>query len=341
MTFTEGNWTVPLAWIGLYSGPYMLSLGISKTEIGGLASLGIAIQAICTIFGGVLADKLGHKRTVIIFDSLAWPASMLIFAFAQNIWWFITGVVVNSLCLIVLPSWHCIFIEGTPRDKRANVYAILQITMNGSSLLVFIAGMIVGGFGLVAGCRVLYAIAAISMIIGLIYRGKYLVDTEVSKATRCEKSPYNFAEEYEKFKKAFLSIKDRNELFWFCLVQILAGFALVMWNTYASVFYLDIKGLGLNDTDIWIFPFISSVVMISIIIIFIPQVKEKHFKKYLFWSTCLSVIGALLYVITPYQKMSFVAVASILTGCWIAFFRPLSDAYSMNILSDSERARIL
>ncbi|MFH1074349.1 MAG: MFS transporter [Candidatus Firestonebacteria bacterium] len=338
---TEANWTVPIACFGLYSPIYMVALGLSKVEVGLVTSLGIAVAAIGTILGATIADRLGYKRTIMIFDSLSWPVSMLIFAFAQNIWWFIVGTIINNLCMIVLGAWQCLFVEGIPKDKRANIYAFLQIMLNGASLLVPLAGMVVDGFGLVTGCRIMYFISSISMGLGLYYRGKYLKEAEVAKQIVKEKKKYDFGEEVRKFKEAFLNIKERKQLFWYCIVQILVGFALVMWNTYYPIFLTDAKGLGLAASEISIYPFIFAVVMISIILVFIPHVKENKFKKYLVFATMFSVISALLYVFAPSHKGFFIAAAFILNGISMAFFRPLSDAYSMNLLTDAERSRIV
>ena len=148
---TEANWTVPIAWFGLYSPIYMIALGLSKVEVGLVTSLGIAVAAIGTILGATISDRLGQKRTLMIFDSLTWLTAMLVFSFAQNIWWFIAGTIINNLCMIAMASWQCLFVEGTPKDKRANIYAFLQVMLNGASLLVPLAGMIVDGFGLVMG----------------------------------------------------------------------------------------------------------------------------------------------------------------------------------------------
>jgi len=114
-----------------------------------------------------------------------------------------------------------------------------------------------------------------------------------------------------------------------------------MWNTYYPIFLTDTKGIGLADSEISIYPFIFSIVMISIIFIFIPHVKEKKFKKYLVFATMFSVVGALFYVFAPAHKGSFIAIAFIFNGISMAFFRPLSDAYSMNLLTDAERSRIV
>ena len=55
----------------------------------------------------------------------------------------------------------------------------------------------------------------------------------------------------------------------------------------------------------------------------------------------LAVISYLIYVVSPAGTTSFVLIAAVLSGIWMAFFRPLSDAYSVNILSEVERTRIL
>ena len=338
---TEGNWTVPIGWFGLYFPIYMIALGLSKVEVGLVTSLGIAVSAIATVMGATVADRLGHKKTLMIFDSLAWPIAMLIFAFAQNIWWFVAGVIVNNCCMVVMGAWACLFVEGVPKDKRSHVYAFLQIMLNGASLLVPIAGLLVDGLGLVLACRVMYLISMVSMGIGQFYRFKYLKETEEGKQVVKNKKKYNFNEEISEFVKTFKKIKERKQLFWYCIVQVLVGFAIVMWNTYYPIFLTDVKGIGLSDSEIFIYPFLFSIVMIAIILIFIPHVKEAKFKKYLVFATIFSVISALLYVIAPAHKGTLIAVAFILNAISMAFFRPLSDAYSMNLITDAERSRLI
>ena len=338
---TEANWAVPVAWFGLYAPIYMIALGLSKVEVGLVTSLGIAVSAIATIMGATIADRLGYKKTVLLFDSLSWPVAMLIFAFAQNIWWFVAGVIVNNFCMIVSGAWACLFVEGIPKEKRSHVYALLQILLNGASLFVPVAGLLVDGFGLVLACRIMYLLSAVSMGTGIFYRSKYLKGAEVEKQINKNREKYNFNAEVKEFFKTFSLIKERKQLFWYCVVQILVSFAIVMWNTYYPIFLTDAKGIGLAASEIYIYPFLFSIVMISIILIFIPHVKGKNFKKYLVFATIFSVGSALLFVMAPAHKGSFIALAFIFNGISMAFFRPLSDAYSMNLITDSERSRLI
>ena len=55
----------------------------------------------------------------------------------------------------------------------------------------------------------------------------------------------------------------------------------------------------------------------------------------------LVLLASVLYLVSPAHKMSFILVASILSGAGTAFFRPLTDTYNINALPEEARARVL
>ncbi len=204
-----------------------------------------------------------------------------------------------------------------------------------------LAGVFISLFGFTPAVRLMFLIGSASTAFAVLYRTLKLKETEEGRRLVSKKNHYSFKLELEKFKESFRKIRQRSELFWFCIVRMLVVFALVMGNTFSTLFLTEKSGLGLNKTDITVLPFVFSMVMVMIMLIFIPSVKKEHYKKYLLRGTALAVAAQLIYVISPAGTTSFVLIAAVLSGIWMAFFRPLSDSYSMNILSDTERTRIL
>ena len=71
-----------------YTSVYMVALGCTDKQIGLIASVSLIFQMFFSIIGGYVTDKLGRKRTSLIFDLISWCIPTLIWAVAQNFYFF-------------------------------------------------------------------------------------------------------------------------------------------------------------------------------------------------------------------------------------------------------------
>lgn len=95
--YAEPLWGIPFNLYAPYISVYMLAIGLSDKQIGLIASIGAGFQVILALLSGVVTDKLGRRRTTLIFDILAWSVPALISAIAQNFWYFLVAVIINSI----------------------------------------------------------------------------------------------------------------------------------------------------------------------------------------------------------------------------------------------------
>ena len=338
---TQSAWMIPLTWLGTYAPIYMRRLGLSSSDIGNLASLGMSLGAIFLIAGGYFTEKWGHKRTVMTFDLISWPAAMLIFALAQNIWWFIAGTFVVQFSMAGSSSWNCLFVEDAPKSKRAHLFTILQIINVAAGLAMPAAGMIIAAFGELHGIRLLYIIGGLSMCAGWAWRQAHLKETEAGKKHAVHDLDFNFNIEFLKFREGLAKLKARKSLFLIFAVQVLIGFGFGMWNTMYVIYLTDSKGLALNSASITVFPLIYSVTLVAVSLIVIPLIKQKDYTRAFKLVNLAPVASVLLLLAAPKYDMSFVVVSSILNGIHAAFFLPFASTYMFGILSEKERARSL
>ncbi len=70
--YTEPLWGIPFNLYTPYVSVYMLALGMTDSQIGFLASLGTIFQVFWTLVSGAITDKLGRKKTTLIFDLISW-----------------------------------------------------------------------------------------------------------------------------------------------------------------------------------------------------------------------------------------------------------------------------
>ncbi len=82
--YTEPLWGIPYNLYAPYISVYMLAVGLSDGQIGLIVSISWGVQIILALLSGVITDKLGRRRTTLIFDTLSWGVPALISALAQN-----------------------------------------------------------------------------------------------------------------------------------------------------------------------------------------------------------------------------------------------------------------
>ena len=113
----EPLFIIPHSLVITYASVYMLALGINKTQIGFIASLGLIIQIFSSLISGFLTDRFGRRKTLLIFDLISWPLAVFIWAISQNIWYFVIAVFFNAFQKIPHTAWICLLVEDTERKK--------------------------------------------------------------------------------------------------------------------------------------------------------------------------------------------------------------------------------
>src|SRR5689334_23667074 len=105
----------------------MLAIGVSKEQIGLIASIAAGFQVVLALLSGVITDKFGRRRTTLIFDILSWSVPALISAIAQNFWYFLIAALVNSVWRITHNSWTCLLVEDAEKDQLVDIFSLIAI----------------------------------------------------------------------------------------------------------------------------------------------------------------------------------------------------------------------
>ena len=163
VVFTEPLWGIPFNLYAPYVSVYMLAFGLTDSQIGLVTTVGLVFQIFWTMWSGAITDKLGRKRTTLIFDLLSWSVPCLIWAVARDMTTFIAAAIVNSLWRIVHNSWQCLLVEDTDPDLLVDVYSWIHM---GGLLAAFVApltGLLIDRYTLIPTMRGLYVLASVMM----------------------------------------------------------------------------------------------------------------------------------------------------------------------------------
>ncbi len=341
ISITEGIAAISFQWYRTYVSLYMVALGVTAVQLGWLESILIFTQFISTLMGGYFADRFGRKRMLVVFDILCWGVPMALYAVAQNPWYFLIGRFINGFVYIVVPSFQCLFVEDVPAEHRVAVFRMVQFLTSGARLLAPVAGVLVAVMGIIPAGRVLAAIVMVSSVSIAVYRQFALQETSMGRERMVSTLNLRPRELIQQYKEAIrLMVGDRRVLI-FMVVRNLLGFSTVIWTTYSTVYLADGRGVGLADATISVFPFVSAVVTMAVILLAGRRTDGREALGSLVAGQVLNIVACLFFVISPAGTLIWALLWAVASALSVAVFRPANDSYWANIVGDRERALIL
>ena len=337
---TEGVAAVSFQWYASYFPLYMLALGVSEAQVGVLAGALVLTKLISTVLGGYFADRFGRKRILVTVDILCWGIPMLLYAVAQNLWYFVAGRLVNGFVYLVLPSFECLFVEDVPVERRAAVFGTLQFLTSGARLLAPVAGGLVAWLGIVRAGRLIMATCMVSSVTMAIIRHLTMQETTVGKeriSSTIAVPPKILIREYTTTIGAmFRNPRVRT----FLIVRSLVAVVTTMWTTYAVIYLTDARGVALPQSAISLLPLVSALVSMGMIVMSAERIQIKRVSDNLILGQVLWLAAALAFVISPGGTIWFAIIWAVINAISTALFQPAERSYWANIVGDRERAQV-
>ena len=160
-----------------YWGLYILELGGSKSVIGGLATLQAFSSLLLMFPGGILADRFGRKR-VILVSSLFSVVPPIIFLYSSQWTTLIIGILVSSLSALAVPAQNALIAESLPPEKRAMGFGFY--TMAWYLFIVFaypFGGYLMDSLGVVTGTHLGLILSLLVMIPIILLQWRFIRET--------------------------------------------------------------------------------------------------------------------------------------------------------------------
>lgn len=337
---TQPLWTIPAAVFTLYASLYMRALGLSAVQIGWANSILVAFTVVGAGLGGILADRWGRKRTLMVVDSVVWFSFPLLSAVAQNFWYFAAVSVICGLGLLVLPAWECLYIEDEEPDRRARRYAILQFVLLCSGVVAPVGGYLVQTYSIVPAMRGIYVFTILSVSTGLLIR-LFLV-RETSVGERLHQAGRAASESLVAQHRRALSFLARHrDLGVLSSMQALVQFSWSLWTPFAPQYFTDDAGLGIDVRTISFVPVVSSAVMGIVLLWVIPRVSYRSHRKVMIAGAGASAVGVLSLTVSPGNSVALLLAFSSVWALGIAMFGPIRQTAWANLAPDAARASLL
>ncbi len=169
---------------------YLPEIGISSSDIGLLLGVNGAAMILTAIPFGILADRLGRKRILVVSLSLI-PLTLLIYAFTRDISFLLIGSVTAGAAEgAFLSAWNAMIADMTTAGNRTKAFSMSFIINGGFTSLGFTLPLVIPflipltGWGSYALHSAFFVVLAALAAISPIMLHRLLADMKESARTR-------------------------------------------------------------------------------------------------------------------------------------------------------------
>jgi MFS family permease len=336
--YTEPLWGIPFNLYAPYISIYMVALGLLDRQIGLIVSISWGFQIIMALLSGVITDKLGRRRTTLIFDILGWSIPALISAVAQNFWFFLAAGVINSVWRVTLNAWTCLLVEDADQSQLVDIYTWIHISNQLVGFAAPLAGVVIGAFSLVPTMRGLYAFAAIMFTVKALITYRLTEETEHGKVRLREtrhQSALGMLSEYQGVLRDL--IRTPQTLYTAGIMLALSITTLISDSFWAIIVT---QKLQIPAQNLALFPFVKSVIILGFFFLVMPLINKLHYKLPMTIGFLGFIAGQLVLISAPEHGYFYLIVSVFLEACSFAAVNPLVNQIIVLTVDPKERARI-
>ncbi len=336
--YPEPLWGIPFHLYSPYISIYMLAIGLAEREIGLILSVSWGFQIVLALLSGAITDKLGRRRTTLIFDIICWTIPSLISAVAQNFWYFLAAGIINSLWRITHNSWTCLLVEDAEPDQLADIYSWIYIANLLVGFIAPLTGVLINNFSLVPTVRGLYFFAAFMFTLKAFVTYWLTEETRQGQVRMHETRGQNMFHILRGYREVFLTlIRTPRTLYTGAIMLILSITSLISGSFWGIIVT---EKLLIPEEYIAVFPFIRSAIMLAFFFVVIPRLNRLHFKVPMVVGFIGYVVSQVVLVSSPVLGYPTLILSVFIEACSLAVVNPLVDQLAVLTIDARERARI-
>ena len=337
--YTEALWGIPYNLYAPYVSIYMLAFGLTDATIGLITSVGMVFQIFWMLMSGAITDKLGRKRTTLIFDLISWSIPCLIWAVAQDVSYFFLAAIVNAVWRVTANSWNCLLVEDTDQNLLVDIWSWIYIAGLVAAFVSPITGLLIGKFSLVPTMRGLYLLSFVMMT------AKFIVMNFMVKETRQGEVRMRETRDQPLFAVLGESFSVLKQVARTPATLVTAGLMMLLnicWvikGTFWSI--LVTEKLGIPAEHLVIFTFARSVIMLAFYFVFMPRLRYTDVRKPMLWGIAGLIVSQVILVTVSTGDYLLLIVSTVIEAFSTPAATTLLDKLTVISVDAKERARIM
>jgi MFS family permease len=210
--------------------------------IGLLSSVQNTAQILFQLPGGMLADRIGRKKVIVLGTGLRVLGPVLL-VLAPTWQWVIPGVILNSVAYLYLPAFNALIADSLPKEKRGTAFgAYRTVTSVPNIVMPIISGVFMDTLGIARGIRMGLYMYIVAASVAMLVRALFLRETLVRSGEDANYSRDMIGSDVRDLLKKF-----RGTLLVMLVVACVSGFAMRM--TYPFLVIYGVEVIGFTSTQ--------------------------------------------------------------------------------------------
>ncbi|HQE92847.1 MAG TPA: MFS transporter [Anaerolineae bacterium] len=337
--YTEPLWGIPFNLYSPYVSVYMLALGLTDVQIGLLASIGLALQVFWAMMSGPITDKLGRKRTTLIFDIISWSIPCLIWAVAQNFTYFLFGAIVNAVWRVTANSWQCLLVEDTDEHLLVDIYSWIYIAGLLAAFVSPLTGFLIDKYSLIPTIRGLYLLSFVMMTAKFIILNSLVTETQQGLVRMQETRHQPLFAVVGESKSVLKQIFHTPVTLYTAALMIILGITNTVRGTFWSILVTE-KLLFPSASLAW-YAFARSVTMLLFFFAVMPRLSTMDVRKPMLVGFLGLTASQVLLLLVPAENAWLLLLATMVEACSVPLASTLLDKLVVLAVDAQERARIM
>lgn len=345
--WTEPLWGLSMALVLPYASVFMLALGLHDQQIGFLATVAMLSQVVFGLAGGIITDRLGRRATTAWFDVIAWVIPCLLWAFAENFWFFLAASLVNGALQVTQNSWDCLMVEDAERGQITRIYSLVKVAADCSALFAPLAAVLVAQLGLEPAVRILYLNAAVVMTAKIVWLYLWSRETRQGRIRMAATRGHSVWRLLAGYRGALgLLLRSRGSLLALAVAALTAAVTLVngtFWQVVAS------QHLHVPDALLPFFPMVRSVLSVVFFFTLIPLLTTAvDLRRATLWGFGVHLAGQVVLVAIPasdgaatVSTYAFLGLCLLLDSFGAGMLFMLSESLVALHVDPAERSRVM
>ncbi|NJP39556.1 MFS transporter [Oscillospiraceae bacterium HV4-5-C5C] len=335
----EPLWGVPNNLIAPFVTVYMYALGVNDVGIGSLLSLAMLAQVICSFAGGIVADKFGRKTVTMFGDMVGWVLPCLVWAVAQNYWFFLVAMLLNSFEQVNQTAWTCLLVEDADKTKLVGIYS--WITIAGLLAVFFspISGALIRRFSLIPVMRSLYFIYSLAMLLKCWITWRHTTETTQGRIRMAETRQQSLGALLLEYRSLLPQIFHSRQTLQTLGIMVILYTTTLVNNNFVSLRIT--RNLGVDESYLAYYPILRAAFMLVFMFAIQHRLERLRMKIPMTLGLLFYVGAQLLLILAPAGHAGLIAFYFLLEAMGFALVVPRKDSMVALSVDPQERARIV
>lgn len=218
---------------------YILELGASKESLGMILTLQSITELVIQIPGGILTDKWGRKK-VLVLGTILRLGSNVLFLSASHWTQIAPALVFTSAAIISSPASSALLAESISKESVSTGFAAIRTVTEFPMIVTsLLGGILIDRLGIITGVRMILLAYSTVALVSIILQWKYITET-------MQPSTGEIAEEEQRTGKPFTDSLRQvpRDVLVLSVILGISALSMRLFSSFTVIYAVEVIGLS-------------------------------------------------------------------------------------------------